>query len=121
MIEGLVRGALKQRLVIVVIAFCLLAFGLDATRKLSVDAFPDVTNVQVQINTAAAGFSPLETEQRLTVIIENAMAGLPSLSYTRSLSRYGMSQVTVVFADGTDIYWARQQVAERGDLMAVNL
>ena len=74
---------------------------------------PDITNVQVQINTAAPGYSPLEVEQRITFPIETAMAGLPKLEYTRSLSRYGLSQVTVVFKDGTDIYFARQLVNER--------
>jgi cobalt-zinc-cadmium resistance protein CzcA len=74
---------------------------------------PDITNVQVQINTEAPGFSPLETEQRITYSVENAMAGVPNLDYTRSISRYGLSQVTVVFEEGTDIYWARQQISER--------
>ena len=74
---------------------------------------PDITNVQVQINTTAPGYSPLEVEQRITFPIETAMGGLPQLEYTRSLSRYGLSQVTVVFKDGTDIYFARQLVNER--------
>ena len=74
---------------------------------------PDITNVQVQINSEAPGFSPLETEQRITYIVENAMSGLPRLDYTRSLSRYGLSQITVIFEEGTDIYWARQQISER--------
>ena len=74
---------------------------------------PDITNVQVQINTEAHGYSPLEVEQRITFPVETAMAGLPALEYTRSLSRYGLSQVTVVFADGTDIYFARQLIGER--------
>ena len=81
--------------------------------QLPIDATPDITNVQVQINTEAPGYSPLESEQRVTFPIETALAGLPRLDYTRSLSRYGLSQVTVVFEDGTDIYFARQQVAER--------
>src|SRR5207248_6640090 len=81
--------------------------------RLPIDAVPDVTNVQVQINAAAPGFSPLETEQRITFPVETAMAGLPHLEFTRSLSRYGLSQVTVIFKDGTDIYFARQLINER--------
>ena len=81
--------------------------------RLPIDATPDITNVQVQVNTEAPGYSPLEAEQRVTFVIETAIAGLPNLDYTRSLSRYGLSQVTVVFEDGTDIFFARQQVAER--------
>jgi cobalt-zinc-cadmium resistance protein CzcA len=82
-------------------------------QRLPIDAVPDITNVQVQINTEAPGYSPLEAEQRVTFPIETAMAGLPQLDYTRSLSRYGLSQITVVFKDGTDIYWARQLINER--------
>ena len=89
------------------------ALGVWSFTRLPIDATPDITNVQVQINTEAPGYSPLEAEQRITFPIETALAGLPSLDYTRSLSRYGLSQVTVVFEDGTDIYFARQQVAER--------
>ena len=96
----------------------LLTLGARRARRLElpqlpIDATPDITNVQVQINTEAPGYSPLEAEQRVTFPIETALAGLPQLDYTRSLSRYGLSQVTVVFEDGTDIYFARQQVAER--------
>ena len=91
----------------------ILGVGVWQTLRLPVDAVPDITNVQIQINTAAPGYSPLESEQRITYPVETAMAGLPQLEYTRSLSRYGLSQVTVVFEEGTDIYWARQQVAER--------
>ena len=91
----------------------LAAFGVYNYQRLPIDAVPDITNVQVQINTEAPGFSPLEAEQRITFPIETAMAGLPRLDYTRSMSRYGLSQVTVVFEDGTDIYFARQRVAER--------
>jgi cobalt-zinc-cadmium resistance protein CzcA len=89
------------------------ALGVYSYQKLPIDAVPDITNVQVQINTEAPGYSPLEAEQRITFPIETAMAGLPGSSYTRSLSRYGLSQVTVVFEDGTDIYFARQLVNER--------
>ena len=91
----------------------LAALGVYNFQRLPIDAVPDITNVQVQINTEAPGYSPLEAEQRITFPIETAIAGLPKLSYTRSLSRYGLSQVTVVFEDGTDIYFARQLVNER--------
>ena len=89
------------------------AAGVYSTLKLPIDAVPDITNVQVQINSEAPGYSPLETEQRISYPVETAMAGLPKLDYTRSISRYGLSQVTVVFEEGTDIYWARQQISER--------
>ncbi len=82
-------------------------------QRLPIDAVPDITNVQVQINTQAPGYSPLETEQRVTFLVETAMSGLPKLESTRSISAYGLSQVTVVFQDGTDIYFARQLVNER--------
>ncbi|MDP3289197.1 MAG: efflux RND transporter permease subunit, partial [Methyloversatilis sp.] len=113
MIEALVRGALKQRLVIVVVALCLLAFGLDAARKLSVDAFPDVTNVQVQIATDAPGRSPEEVERFITVPVEIGMTGLPGLVEMRSLNKPGLSLITLVFTDKTDLYFARQLVMER--------
>ena len=87
--------------------------GVWSFQRLPIDATPDITNVQVQINTEAPGYSPLEAEQRITFPIETALAGLARLDYTRSVSRYGLSQVTVVFEDGTDIYFARQQVDER--------
>eukprot|EP01034_Spumella_vulgaris_P037744 gene37744-46573_t len=89
------------------------ALGVYNYQRLPVDAVPDITNVQVQINTAAPGYSPLETEQRISLPLETAMAGLPQLDQTRSLSRYGLSQITVTFKDGTDIYFARQLVSER--------
>jgi len=81
--------------------------------RLPIDAVPDITNVQVVVNTEAPGYTPLEVEQRVTFPLENAMAGIPQLAYTRSVSRYSLSQITVVFEEGTDIYFARQQVAER--------
>src|SRR5215210_7368979 len=89
------------------------AWGLYNYTRLPIDAVPDITNVQVQVNTEAEGYSPLEAEQRITYLVETAMAGLPKLEHTRSISRYGLSQVTVIFDDGTDIYWARQLIAER--------
>ena len=95
------------------VALALARSALWNFQRLPIDAVPDITNVQVQINTEAPGYSPLEVEQRITFPIETAMAGLPRLEYTRSLSRYGLSQVTVVFEDGTDIYFARQLVDER--------
>jgi cobalt-zinc-cadmium resistance protein CzcA len=91
----------------------LAAAGIWSYQRLPIDAVPDITNVQVQINTAAAGYSPLEVEQRITYLVETAIAGLPHIEYTRSLSRYGLSQVTVIFGDGTDLYFARNLVNER--------
>jgi len=87
--------------------------GVYSYQRLPIDAVPDITNVQVQINTQAVGYSPMEAEQRVTFPIERVMAGLPNLEYTRSISRYGLSQVTVIFKDGTDIYFARQLVNQR--------
>lgn len=113
MIESLVRAALKQRLVIAVIASVLFFFGLDAARKLSVDAFPDVTNVQVQIATEAPGRSPEEVERFATVPLEVAMTGLPGLEEMRSLNKPGLSLITLVFTDKTNVYFARQLVMER--------
>ncbi len=113
MLESLIQAALKQRLVLVVVAVCLMAFGLDATRKLSVDAFPDVTNVQVQIATEALGRSPEEVERFVTVPLEMAMTGLPGLEEMRSLNKPGLSLITLVFTDATNVYFARQLVMER--------
>ena len=113
MIESLVRGALAQRLIVAVFAAVLFAFGLDAARKLSLDAFPDVTNVQVQIATEAPGRSPEEVERFATVPIEIGMTGLPGLVEMRSLNRPGLSLITLVFTDRTDVYFARQLVMER--------
>ncbi|GEA11028.1 cation transporter [Alteromonas sp. KUL49] len=89
------------------------ALGIYSYQKLPIDAVPDITNVQVQINAQAPGYSPLETEQRITFVVETALAGIPNLAYTRSLSRYGLSQVTVVFEEGTDLYFARALINER--------
>jgi cobalt-zinc-cadmium resistance protein CzcA len=113
MLDAIVRTALARRWF--VLAATLVAAGLGAWSftRLPIDAVPDITNVQVQINTEAPGYSPLESEQRITFPIETALGGLPRIQYTRSISRYGLSQVTVVFEDGTDIYFARQLVGER--------
>jgi len=113
MLEKLIHFAIRHRWLVVLLVLGMAALGLSNFRHLPIDAVPDITNVQVQINTEGPGFSPLESEQRITFPVETAMAGLPRLDYTRSLSRYGLSQVTVVFEDGTDIYFARQLVNER--------
>ena len=113
MIEALVRACLGQRLVVLVVAVILLVFGLNAARKLSVDAFPDVTNVQVQIATDAPGRSPEEVERFATVPLEIAMTGLPGLTEMRSLNKPGLSLITLVFTDKTNVYFARQLVMER--------
>ncbi len=105
--------AVQRRWLMLTVTALIAGLGIYNALKLPIDAVPDITNVQVQINSEADGLSPLETEQRITYIVENAMAGIPDLDYTRSLSRYGLSQVTVVFKEGTDIYWARQQIGER--------
>jgi heavy metal efflux system protein len=113
MFERIIRFSIEQRWLILLAVFGMAALGVFNYQKLPIDAVPDITNVQVQINTQAPGYSPLETEQRVTYPIETVMAGLPRLVQTRSLSRYGLSQVTVIFEDGTDIYFARQLVNER--------
>ena len=113
MLEKILRFAIAHRWLMLALTLAMVAIGIWSFRQLPIDATPDITNVQVQINTEAPGFSPLEAEQRVTWPVETAMAGLPGLDYSRSISRYGLSQVTVVFKDGTDLYFARQQVAER--------
>ncbi|MBC3955772.1 CusA/CzcA family heavy metal efflux RND transporter [Pseudomonas triticifolii] len=113
MFERLIKFAIEQRIVVMFAVLLMAGLGIASYQKLPIDAVPDITNVQVQINTSAPGFSPLETEQRITFAIETNMAGLPGLQQTRSLSRSGLSQVTVIFEDGTDLFFARQQVNER--------
>ena len=113
MIDSIIAFALRRRFLVLALTLLIAGVGVYNTLKLPIDAVPDITNVQVQINTAAPGYSPLESEQRITYLVENAMAGIPALDYTRSISRYGLSQVTVVFEEGTDIFWARQQISER--------
>jgi len=112
-LERIIGTSIAHRWLMMSLTLVLVAVGIWSFTKLPIDATPDITNVQVQINTAAPGYSPLETEQRITYPVETVMAGLPRMEQARSLSRYGLSQVTVVFEDGTDIYFARQQVAER--------
>ena len=113
MFEKIIHFAIEHRWLVLLCVLGMAILGLFSYQRLPIDAVPDITNVQVQINTEAPGYSPLESEQRVTFAVETAMAGLPNLQETRSVSRYGLSQVTVVFKDGTNIYFARQLVNER--------
>ncbi|AVS62479.1 CusA/CzcA family heavy metal efflux RND transporter [Paracidovorax avenae] len=113
MFERIIHFSIAHRWLVMLAVAGMAALGIYNYQRLPIDAVPDITNVQVQINSAAPGYSPLETEQRVTYPIETVMAGLPGLKQTRSLSRYGLSQVTVIFEDGSDIYFARQLVNER--------
>lgn len=113
MIASMIRAALSQRLVVIVLALVVCGFGLRAAMNLSVDAFPDVTNVQVQVATEAPGRSPEEIERFITVPLEISMTGLPGLVEMRSLNKSGLSIITLVFTDETDVYFARQLVTER--------
>ena len=113
MLERILRISIHQRGLILLAVLAMAALGIYNYQRLPIDAVPDITNIQVQINTPATGYSPIEAEQRVTFPIEMAMAGLPNLEYTRSISRYGLSQVTVIFKDGTDIYLVRQLVNQR--------
>lgn len=113
MIELILRFAIARRWLIMSITLAIVGMGLWSYHKLAIDAVPDITNVQVQINTRALGYSPLETEQRVTFPIENALTGIPHLSYTRSISRYGLSQVTAIFDEDTDLYFARNLINEK--------
>lgn len=110
MLEGILKFSIKQRAFVMLGVFSMALIGVYNFQILPIDAVPDITNVQVQINTEAPSHTPLEVEKRITFPIETALAGIPKLSYTRSLSRYGLSQVTAVFEDGTDIYFARQLI-----------
>lgn len=113
MIASILRFSIERRGLILSLIILLIAAGAWSYQHLPIDAVPDITNVQVQINTKAEGYSPLETEQRITYPVERALAGIPQLSYTRSISRYGLSQVTVVFKEGTDLYFARNLLNNR--------
>ena len=113
MINAIVRLSIERRYLVMTLMLALIGIGIWSYQHLPIDAVPDITNVQVQINTEAPGYSPLEAEQRITFPVETALYGLPALDYTRSLSRYGLSQVTVVFKEGTDIYHARNLIDER--------
>lgn len=113
MLEKIIHFSLKHRWFVLLFMAAIVVYGVYNFQRLPIDAIPDITNVQVQINTQASGYSPFEVEQRVTFPIELAMSGLPNLDYTRSLSRYGLSQVTVAFKEGTNIYFARQLINER--------
>ena len=113
MFSKLIQFSIKQRLLVIASSVFMGIWGAYNFLILPIDAVPDITNVQVQINTEAPGFTPLEVEQRITFPVETVIAGLPKLKNTRSLSRYGLSQVTAIFEDGTDIYFARQLINSR--------
>ncbi len=113
MFERIIRFCIEQRWLVMGAVLAMAGLGVYSYTRLPIDAVVDISNVQVVVNSEAPGYSPLETEQRVTYPIETVMAGLPGLEQTRSLSRYGLSQVTVIFRDGTDIYFARQLVNQR--------
>ncbi len=113
MLESIIRFSIKRKLLVLVMVLAVAGLGIWNFTKLPIDAVPDITNVQVMINTEAPGYTPLEIEQRVTFPLETALAGLPGLTYTRSVSRYGLSQVVAIFNDQTDVYFARQLVNER--------
>src|ERR1700756_304077 len=113
MLHGIISGALRQRLILLVVAVVLAGFGLQAARNLSVDAFPDVANVQVQVATEAPGRSPEEVERFVTVPIEIGMTGLPGMTEMRSLNKPGLSLITLGFEDDRNVYFERQLVMER--------
>ena len=113
MLARLIEFSIRQRFLVIIATLAMVGVGVYNFVQLPIDAVPDITNVQVQINTAVPALSPVEIETQITFPIEWAMGGLPKLQQIRSLSRYGLSQVTVIFEDGTDIYWARQLVGER--------
>jgi cobalt-zinc-cadmium resistance protein CzcA len=121
MLEAIIKFSLARRGLVIALVLLVMLLGAYKFTQLPIDAVPDITNIQVVVNTAAPGYTPLEVEQRVSFPIENAMAGLPKLSYSRSLSRYGLSQVTIVFEEGTDIYFARQLVGERLSNAKANL
>lgn len=111
--DRIIQFSIKNAIWVMLFVVAWIAVGIWSYQKLPIDAVPDITNVQVQINSQAAGFTALEVEQRITYPIETAMAGIPKLEQTRSISRYGLSQITIIFKEGTDIYWARQMINQR--------
>src|SRR5215217_8799171 len=113
MIDAILRFSIHQRFFVLIFAALLIGVGVWSATQLPIDAVPDVTNKQVQINTVAPALAPTEVERQITFPLEVALAGLPHLQETRSISQFGLSQVTVVFDDSVDIYFARQLVNER--------
>jgi cobalt-zinc-cadmium resistance protein CzcA len=113
MLDAIITWSLDHRFLVIALTLVLAAAGVNTLIHLPVDAFPDTTPVQVQVNTTAPALSPLEIEQQISFPVEQAIAGLPGLDEVRSISKFGLSQVTVTFDDGTDIYFARQLVMER--------
>ena len=113
MLDYIIRLAIQRRWLIMALVLLVAGLGAWNFNRLTIDAVPDITNVQVMINTEANGYTPLEVEQRITYPLETTLAGLPGLDYTRSVSRYGLSQVIAIFNDNTDIYFARQLISER--------
>ena len=113
MLNAIFGFAIRQRIFVLLTALGMAGWGVYSFQRLPIDALPDITNIQVQVNTNAPGYSPLEVEQRITFPLETALAGLPQLEETRSISRYGLSQITVIFEEGTDIYFARQLINQR--------
>jgi len=113
MLDKILRFSIQRGGIVILLVLLVAALGVWNFTKLPIDAVPDITNVQVMINTEAPGFTPLEVEQRISYPLETSLAGLPGLVYTRSVSRYGLSQVVAIFGDDTDIYFARQLINER--------
>src|SRR5258706_2491652 len=113
MIARILAFSVHQRWLVVLLSLVAAAFGAYSLNQVPIDAVPDITNNQVQINTLAPALSPIDVEKQVTYPIETALAGIPGLEYTRSLTRNGFSQVTAIFTDRTDIYFARQQISER--------
>src|SRR5512136_647295 len=113
MLERLMALSLRNRLIVGLGVLVVVGLGAYAVRTIPIDAFPDVTNIQVEVISTAAGMSPLEIEQFVTYPLENAMRGLPGLVLMRSVTKYGISVVTLVFRDDVDVYFARQMVFER--------
>src|SRR5947207_12399012 len=121
MLERLLGFSIRHRWLMLLLAAAVAVVGIASFDRLRIDAVPDITNIQVQINTVTEGLTPEEVEQQVTFPVETAMGGIPGVTQTRSFSRYGLSQVTVNFRDGTDIYFARQRVSERLQEVRENL
>src|SRR5256885_17134037 len=113
MLKAFLAFVLQQRLVVICLILLLIGLGWWSAAHLPIDAVPDITNIQVQVNTNAPSLSPLEVERQITFPVEVAVSGLPRVQQVRSISKLGLSQVTVVFEDGVDIYFARQLVQQR--------